>query len=383
MTEMQNENPNPEEDSMPKLRLRQILEDLKNREGNYSKLELAIEDAIREPNGELPNREGAARAPSRRKLKSIVDNDPKLVLSIGELRGLDVYLERFGHGLAYDPLFEKPEVMRSLAEFGPLHFMLGSKLDPGDRFRTNISHWDLLALNRIQTGVMSFSQNVHIDIQEVQMRKEVDAARDDLDDEALNNIFGDRGPSVVCLGSIRGNQMAEWMLCGMAGLSPFQQDQPAGSPNLPFQFLWDRSREYVLPSPFHLYGEDANDDDPVAGTAVLEKRASGFRFDGRYVIDELSQANTREGYTYALCAAQRREHGQIWLLVAGLTGPATFAASKWVHKMPAALDDNRNGGRSRVFWHIVRAKATKVEKDRRETYRVGEAEVVAGGVDWG
>jgi hypothetical protein len=115
--------------------------------------------------------------------------------------------------------------------------------------------------------------------------------------------------------------------------------------------------------------------------------AAGFRHGGEYLIDELSQkkpaGKTNEGYTYALCAAQRRARGNIWLLVAGLTGPATYAAAKWVHQMPTSLDEHELGRPSRVFWNLVRAKATMAKEDKGGTYRVGEAEVVTGGVAWG
>ena len=129
----------------------------------------------------------------------------------------------------------------------------------------------------------------------------------------------------------------------------------------------------------HLYGDDVNRINPEAGQAVLEKRAAGFHYSDSYLIDELTRDNRDTGYTYALCAAQRRPRGQIWLLVAGLTGPATYGAAQWVHRMPSALDDYKPGQASEVFWHVVRAKATKMKERTRETYKVGEAEWVTDG----
>ena len=77
--------------------------------------------------------------------------------------------------------------------------------------------------------------------------------------------------------------------------------------------------------------------------------------------------------------AQRRAGGQIWLLVAGLTGPATYAAAKWVHRMPAGIDDRRPGQASRVYWNIVKSHATKVKEGKPDSYALGDAVVVAGG----
>jgi hypothetical protein len=359
-----------------------VLGDLQSDLGSYSKLEQAIKDSIAEQ-GSDPKLPGAPRAIDRRKLKAIVDDDPKLVLTIGELRALDLYLERFGDGLAFNPLFEKPELLRGLAESGRVDFLLGSKADKTDDFRINISHWDLLGLNQIQSGVLGFSQRVHVEIREVPMQKNIKHARGELHNPELVELFGDNGPSLVCLGSIRGNQMAEWMLCGMGGdLERFRDVQPKLPPHLPFHFVWAKDRGYVLESAFHRYGKDAAHEDPEVGQAVLKKKAAGFHHDDRYIIDELTHSDNDDGYTYALCAAQRRRRGQIWLLVAGLTGPATYAAAKWVRGMPAGLDDYKPGEASPVYWSLVRAKATRVQESTRLTYQVGEAEFVAGDV-WG
>ncbi|MEE8164645.1 MAG: hypothetical protein V3T64_03670, partial [Myxococcota bacterium] len=155
--------------------------------------------------------------------------------------------------------------------------------------------------------------------------------------------------------------------------------------DLPFHFVWPtRPRDYVLPSQFHIYGEGAIREDQDAGEAVMQKRAACFRHAGGYFIDELTTDGKREGYTYALCVAQRREQRQIWLLVAGLTGPATYAAARWVHRMATDFDRDRKPGRpSWVFWNLLRAKATPVTEAKGGTYAVGDAEVVASGAAWG
>ena len=159
------------------------------------------------------------------------------MLSIGELRELDHYLEPFGHGLAYNPLFEKPEVLRSIAESGRVAFLLGSKTDVNEPLRINVSHWDLLGLSRIQAGILGFSQNVHIDIRELRMHRDLESARERFDDTERRSMFEDTGPSVVCLSSIVGNQMAEWMLCRMARLDPFVDAGPGQRIHLPFHFV--------------------------------------------------------------------------------------------------------------------------------------------------
>jgi hypothetical protein len=367
-----------------RLRISKILADRKQSEGNYSKLEQAIRIAIQADGDRDSNSIDAARAVDRRKLKSIVDNDPKLVLSIAELRGIDQYLERFGFGLAYNPLFEKPEVLRCIAESGHATFLLGSKHDPKDDYRINISHWDVLGLSRIQAGVQRYAENLLLEIREVRMHEEVALARKDLDDPELQRLFSESGPSLLCFGSSRGNQMAERMLCKMADLPPFTDTAPGELRDLPFQFVWPKPADYVLPSQFHIYGEGVTSENQEAGEAVMQKRAACFRHAGGYLIDEVSTEGKREGYTYALCAAQRRESGKIWLLVAGLTGPATYAAARWVNRMPTDFDrDGKPGRPSPVFWNLLRAMATPAMQAKSRIYTVGDAEVVASGAAWG
>jgi len=364
------------------LRMAKVIAQRKITAGSWSQLAKEIEQSIRTSGSAAPGDDKARRPIERRKLRAIAENDPELTLSLAELRTLDAYLEQFGHGLAYSPLFEKPELMRGLADSGRVDFLLGSKVDPLEDFRINISHWDVLGLSRIQARVLSFSQSVRVRIRELRMHENVQDAREEVADAGMTELFGDHGPSLVCIGSSRGNQMAEPMLCRMAGLKPFRAKQPGGLPELPFQFVWDSGRRYVLESAFHLDGEKAKAEEPSAGVAVLDEKAACFRHAAGYEIDELTREKN-EGYTYALCVAQRRAEGQIWLLVAGLTGPATYAAAKWVNRMPTGLDDHKPGRPSRAYWNIVRSKAKKVKEGKRDTYHLEEAEVVTGGVVWG
>ena len=363
-----------------RLRISKVLKDLKGK-GSYSKLEKSMAEVIRKSEGGANDSDGAPRPIERRKLKAIVDNDPKLVLSLAELRGLDIYLEQFGHGLAVKPLFEKPELLREIAKSHHAVFLLGSKRDPTDDFRINISHWDVLGLSSIQAGVQGYEENLLLDIREIRMHDRIDLTRNDRDDAKRLGIYSDRGPSLISLASIRTNQMTERILCAMAGLEEYQ-DSPPGSPlDLPFHFVWPPDPEHIMPSRFHLHGEDALRENAEAGEAVLNRNVPCFRYQGRYLIDELTTSGANPGKTYALCAAQRREDEQVWLVVAGLTGPATYAAARWVHKMPTRFDQGSRLGRSsRVFWNLLSAVATPIAEAKGGTYHVAEAEVVGSGI---
>lgn len=366
-----------------RLRIAGLLEERMRAERGYSKLSRAIQDAIDEHDTTRRSEAALARAVDRRKLKQIIENDPGLVLSVSELLGLDFYLSRFGESLAAHPLFEKPELLRLLAESRRSVFLLGSKHDPGDTFRTNISHWDVLGLSAIQNGIQGYSAATRLDILETRMRESKAAAVADGREERIAALTGAGGPSIVCLGSSRGNQMTERLLGGMAGVPAFEKRERFEPLDLPFYFVWSDQHAYALDSRFHLDARDALAEDEAAGRSVADEGAAAFRTRDGYLIDALSAGEKREGFTYALCAAQRREDDQIWLLVAGLTGPATCAGARWVHRMPTQLDLNRRRGeRSPVFWTIVRSHVTRLGDPSERNYQIGEAQYVTDGVDW-
>ena len=108
----------------------------------------------------------------RRKLARLVEEEDGFVLSLADLRALDSYLDRFGEGLAFRPLFEKPDIMRTLAAYGHVTFLLGSKFEPdGGSF----SYWDVLAMAEVQRSITTASEaSVQLDIQVVPLYPERD-----------------------------------------------------------------------------------------------------------------------------------------------------------------------------------------------------------------
>ena len=75
-----------------------------------------------------------------------------------------------------------------------------------------------------------------------------------------------------------------------------------------------------------------------------------------------------------IIAAQRRAAGNVWLVLAGLAGPATFAAADLVKRIAAELPW-REGTPSEVLWIPIKAKvkvdpANKVGGDVRRVCSV-------------
>ena len=192
--------PAPSDLSSPGFRLGRALGERKEKEGSYAALARAITKSNAAASGTDATLEDRSRALDRRKLRAIVEGAPNLVLSLQELRALDCYLERYGEGLAYVPLFEKPDLMQTLAESGRVTFLLGSKPEPEHRY---FSHWDVLAMAEIQRGISSSGVSVRFDIQDVLLHETLEAATASSKIEGWAELLEDRGPSLVCLGSGR------------------------------------------------------------------------------------------------------------------------------------------------------------------------------------
>jgi hypothetical protein len=326
--------------------------------------------------------QGGACYVDRRKLRAIIENHRGLALSLRELRAIDRYLEPYGEGLAYNPLFEKPELLHNLAEFGRVEFLLGSKTDSSDPLRINISHMDFESLGHKQTGVLGLSRNVYFHNREVRMRETEDGARAELADPRLEALFGPHGPSIVCFASNRGNHVCEKMLCKFGvGPRPFVKTSVPAPRSLPFHFVWPSTASYVLESAFHMSAEEIRAEYPEAAEAVELRDAACLRYPEGCLVDELTDRDKREGRTLALCAAQRRHNGALWVLVAGVTGAATYAAAKWVGKM--AMDLERPGedlpldSPLDVHWVLLEAQVKRItEAGRQERYDVEDAKVV-------
>jgi hypothetical protein len=78
-------------------------------------------------------------------------------------------------------------------------------------------------------------------------------------------------------------------------------------------------------------------------------RPSGAAPGSAYLhLDSLQQRQARE--SYGVCIAQRRRGGQIWLVLAGVTCPATYAAACLADRLALPLHPTRPGQPSLVHW---------------------------------
>jgi hypothetical protein len=300
-------------------------------------------------------------------------------LSLEELCALDRYLEPFGEGLAYNPFFERASVLQAIADARkPVTFLLGSKPTP-DLERLSLDHWDVNALAEVQRGVNNFAPGVLFDIRDVLLHDDLAAARQSVQGGAWASLVRDDGPSLVCLGSGRACHAAELLLARMFGTTPFHH-AAATKPALPFHFTWPEGLDHLFPSAFRYTADELEGLDREAARAVRKEQASALESGGRVHLDRLKLK--QKGESYGVCVAQRRPRGQIWLVLAGVTGPATYAAARLVDRMAFRLNAPP-GESSPVFWAPVRARV-QPDLDRVGRFlKVEEQELLSGPFAWG
>lgn len=339
----------PPASSTPELRLIRALKDRLQVVGSHAALARVIANA--QPDEVKLTKDGKTRIPiDRRKLRRAIEGNPDS-LTLADLRVLDHYLELYGEGLAFHPLFEKPALLQSLAECRLVNFLIGSR---SEEFRMNFAHWDLLGMAEIQRGINACRTAVRFDIREVS---------GDMNDPRLlhkhvpwRTLLEEVGPSLVCLGSCRTIPAAESMARAMFGGKPFGTDS-LEKEALPFHFVWSKKPPYLADSPFHVISDEIKDIDPAAAKLVAAGKASAIKLGDHVVVDQVTPKNG--GMAYGICVAQRRRNGQIWLLVAGITGVATYVGAKLTREFAIHLPEVNDGKASPVYWSVIRAKVAK------------------------
>lgn len=342
------------------LRLGNALKKRMDEEGGYAALSRAITESVppkeRFFSRQKPKRRkqpaADAEAPvliDRRRLKAIVEARPNVALSLRELSYLDRYLARFGQGLAHNPIFQGANLHEILARTEHVDVLLGTK---PEQERQNISHWDVLGLAEIQHGIQSTKLPVRIDIHDVPLCESTADTRGSLEGDALSSLLREDGNSLVVIGSSRSNPAADAVLCRMLGRPPFS-GAPDDKRGLPFHFAWARGLPYVHESALHLEADDVRRIDPRTADRIAAGECSALVVGKTVYVDTLSQRDRESGETFGICAVQRRSHGQVWVVVSGVTGVATYVAAKKLGDLSTRLHEPHSNRNSPVFWGVV------------------------------
>jgi len=312
----------------------------------------------------------------RRKLRRLAQGDLDVVLSLRELRALDIYLEPFGEGLAYRPLFEKPDLVQTLADSSDVTFLLGSRMAGEDR---SFPHWDVLSMALLSRRLTASGANVRLDIRDVPMYPEFKWSDPKRPDDWLS-LFEDGGPSLVCFASNRTMAASEYMLSRMFEVEPFEEAADFDQDRLPFHFVWNPNLERVQDSSFRYGLEELESIDPTAAAQVRAGQGSALVFDDRAVVDRVTARHW--GDAYGVCVAQRRASGRVWLLLGGVSGPGTFAAARKASSVPIRLPEAGTRKHSAVHWAVISGRVPEEHAADNQLLRALDEQMVTTPRTW-
>jgi hypothetical protein len=325
--------PNTRDD--PVLRLANLLKQLAEEE-SY----LRIAERIREANASH-----GGRSVERRKLKRLAEGED-VTLTISELIALDTFLTPLGEGLADKPLFERPAPIRSLVAKAQVTIVLGAYARPRGR-RNDLSRWDVRSMAHLLRAIEKRKPETHVDIRDVLCEKEKPEPP---------WYLKSSGPSVCSIGSPRASYATEIMLAEMFGVDPFDRDS-AG--RVPFRFIWSPQTPGRHSSSFRIDANQVFD----AEESVVQDLRDGTVWGVLQTKDQLYFARGREDEardkknviwkSHGIVVTQQRSDGRVWMVCAGLTGPATYAATVALASELTGPVPEARSGHSPVRWDIV------------------------------
>jgi hypothetical protein len=308
-------------------RLGRILRDLRSKEGSYAALARAITRAYLES---APAADVRGDVIDRRKLKSLVEGGKGAVLSLDDLFVLDPYLSKFGESLALRPILQKPDLMEALADSGRVTFLLGSRPEIERRM---VSEYDLLGMGEIQRAISNTQGGVRFEVKTVPLTGRVATREQVKDFESL--VHEESGASLCVLASARSNACSELLACAIVGYPPFAEGPLPPGVQPPFQLVWNPTLPHLYESHFRADARTLLSRDPKVAKEVEDGKASVLVTRDRLYVDRVTPRGW--GDTFGVCMAQRRRHGQVWLLLLGITGAATFACAKLASRLATRL----------------------------------------------
>lgn len=317
----------------------------KKAEGNYHKLEIAIEKENLRVRGKLDPK--IKTSVDRRKLSEIVEGK-NVVLSLEELIALNCYLERYNLGLSSEPIFDKPDLIDILIERGDLIFFVGSR-HTHKGAHIELSHFDVNSFAAILRRINQVSSNVNVELMPVLRQEERSSSERALADEKWVELLDDDGLSVVSIASPRANLATEAMLAKMFQTDPFDRGE-LSDPRLPCYFVWpEETHSCIALDPKDLAQVDAD-----VARAVTEEGQRAFYYDGKLLAAEPPRLFPHK--TYGVVFAQRRRKGQVWIVIAGLSGPATYATALALRTIPMSLPPADPQRHSAVIWAPIESQ---------------------------
>jgi hypothetical protein len=290
-------------------------------------------------------------------VESIVDySHPKspardeIPLSLSEIRALHEFLVQKGRG-GFGTLLGGRTLLGSVAARGKVMFILPSKaIESSTVPVTAVIYWDLHAMMEIIAALQRINPTIQImiEVQEEGERPGEPGDRSSFFEKQpwYKHLTGVDAPSLICIGSPRANHASEILLTQMYGGEPFSESDGLGTPP-PFRFYW--RPESKLASNFAAREgdlgrvkwevKDGTGWEELKGRdrlSALLVRMTGGDWKG---LPLAYDQGTPEWETHGIVAAQRREGGQIWIVAAGLEGPASRGVSRQLSSLkPFPID---------------------------------------------
>ncbi|MFQ5492206.1 MAG: hypothetical protein ACE5GE_15940 [Phycisphaerae bacterium] len=351
---------------MAKLQLARILQQLADAHGGHVALSNDIKSVDK-------------RGPHPKTVRKICEG-ANYRLSEGNLQAIHRFLCRENQpGLDAVRIFEPEGLLWSLVEKEHVTFYLPPMVQPvpeGDGgYREYLSSWDFRAFCSISDSINDLGAHVHVDFQSeppcppdtplgtIEWAKLLDA-----DDRAY-----------CAVGSPLVSGLSGYMLGKMFNVDdPFSPASPMG-PRLPFFFSWypkdKASARGPYPNAFALSPEYLATASEDLRQAIREKRAQAFCVDNE-VLEVWLEREPHD--QYGVVVAQRREGGAIWSVVAGLSGPSTFACAEALPQIKRALPDCREDEVSEVLYAVVKSVVGKdAARQFGDTRKPGPPDLVA------
>jgi hypothetical protein len=302
----------------------------------------------------------------RRVLQRIAERPESVHFTLALLTALDAYFAPRGEGLQDKPIFARRGVLECLVEKGKVAFLLGARPRAKER-RNDLSRWDTRSMAVLLRNSCACDLRVDYAIEDVLLDLPMTDAK--ARRTKWHGLLQDSAHSLVAIGSPKVNAATEAMLAAMFDAPAFRTPliNLGEHDRLPFYFAWPTRHPRRFQSAFALTARELAFFDPRVARALEEQRSSAF------VLGEATHEVQKRGQNwemYGTIVAQRRSGGNVWLVVSGLTGPATYAAATLVRSIDAELPWVR-GQDSPVLWLPIKAvicanPSHRAEGDDRE-----------------
>lgn len=315
------------------------------------------------------------------KLKRIVTrSDGNVSLTLNEITALDRFFAQLGEGSNKKGLFER-SILEPVSHFGKVCFILGASPDR-DEVTNVVRRWDSQAMAEIVAALTHERERIRVEVRDV-LRNAADQDTSVGGQPWYKHLFypQDDSPSLISIGSPLANPASEWMLAKMFSLKPFQKTFT----ELPFHFVWPPRVNAPYPSSFAmdvrmLESMSRNDAKKVVEDERGLLRVRANMRDGK--VYETFHPSTRlqqSGKAPAIIVAQQRRNGQILIMVAGVSGPGTLAAARYLATAETYSLPEPEGAHDGNLWiGVVESDVSRHSHHNGDDVEIGETKLLCG-----